>query len=188
MTLWVKMGIMHPAQGKGHWARWDTPQGCQVGVSLWEAEGSSSGGGEGSVWGPCGRDRIGSASLGLHGGQGWGRQVLRLSDTTEATVCHGGKRAGGQSTPAGFPRGLECTACSSGWLGSVEVETIWEHWEVSYGRLDAGLISGRPAPLLQHGRTQWEETENGCKAFIVERQREGESREVKAGHGHVERG
>jgi hypothetical protein len=29
---------------------------------------------------------------------------------------------------------------------------------------------------------------HGFKAFFVERQREGESREVEAGHGHVERG
>ena len=41
--------------------------------------------------------------------------------------------------------------------------------------------------LLQQGRFQREEKVHGFKAFIVERQREGESREVEAGHGHVER-
>jgi hypothetical protein len=40
-------------------------------------------------------------------------------------------------------------------------------------RLDAWLFRGKPASLLQHGRSD-EETVHGFKAFIVERQREGE--------------
>jgi hypothetical protein len=42
--------------------------------------------------------------------------------------------------------------------------------------------------LLQHCRSQREEAGHGFKAFIVERQREGKSREVEASHDHVERG
>jgi hypothetical protein len=45
------------------------------------------------------------------------------------------------------------------------------------------LFRGRPAPLLQYGGQSVV-----FKVFIVERQREGASRKVEAGHGHVEGG
>ena len=55
------------------------------------------------------------------------------------------------------------------------------------GRLDTWLFRGKPAPLFHHGRFGRAETVHGFKVFIVERQREGESRKAE-GHAHVERG
>jgi hypothetical protein len=72
-------------------------------------------------------------------------------------------------------------------VGSLAGSPSWEHREASLGRLDTRLIRRRPAPLLQHGGSRWEEAVHGFKVFIVERQREGESREVEASHVHVER-
>ena len=57
-----------------------------------------------------------------------------------------------------------------GWVGG---SCGWEHTEeVSHGRLDKGLIRGRPDPLFQHGEEK--RLTHVFKAFIVERQRGGE--------------
>jgi hypothetical protein len=65
----------------------------------------------------------------------------------------------------------------------------WWLWLRTQGdlsrRLDAWLFRGRPATLFQHSESQREEIVHGFKAFIVERQREGDNQEVETSHGHV---
>ena len=131
-----------------------------------------------------------------------GEERFSLSDIPDATVCHGRaenkvgargwtvtwglreKRTGGESSGR-FSQGRESLSCAAA-LGLVEA--VVENAGRSPGReVRCWPFSGRPAPLLQHSESRWEEAVHGFKAFIVERQREGTSREVEAGQGHVER-
>jgi hypothetical protein len=110
---------------------------------------------------------------------GWGWQILRLlwhsrlccmvewSVGPQAVLAWGqgwkGRRSELQLVPSGKRAlGLLWWAI---WLSGDHLRTL---------RGFLWLFGGRPAPLLQHNGSWWKEAVHGLKAFIVERQREGE--------------
>jgi hypothetical protein len=104
---------------------------------------------------------------------------LRTEYGLEARLWPGaeGKRSGRRELHL-VTMGMRVLGLLSWQLGLAEA---MHGWRPPGGRLDA-------ASSLQHGGSLEEEAVHGFKAFIVGRQRGGESREEKASHGYMERG
>ena len=108
----------------------------------------------------------------MHRGQGC--QVLSFGHLSQMQPLHVAEELRTEWEPSGglWPRGRRekgLRTALAGYLWGCG----WSTEMLPGRRLDAWLFRGKPASLLQHGRSD-EETVHGFKAFIVERQREGE--------------